>query len=336
MAKKPAKPAKTSKPAKKAVKPEPAKKIKAPAAKVADKPMKAMKETTSKSAAKGGKEVKDKDREKEKNKENGKVSNEQRIKHALKKLTGGTGKNTPQIFKVPSKKNTPMVFSLGEVRQLIKEKSTKTPAEIISTAGKIKTTANAKVVMPETQQKPRTLKSATMDDLLGLGKKENVAVGRVVRNEADVPAKWMPYYKKLNSMREKLAQSVVERSEQTLRTSGKDNAGDLSSYSQHIADAGTDAFDTDFALSLVSSDQGMMREIDAAIDRIFNGTYGICEVTHKPISRDRLNAVPFTRFSKEGQDQYEKIRRRSAQRVGIASSEDDDGNATAGGEDDES
>jgi RNA polymerase-binding transcription factor DksA len=102
----------------------------------------------------------------------------------------------------------------------------------------------------------------------------------------------------------------------------------LSGYGQHIADAGTDAADYDFGLNLVSNEQDLLREVELALNRIFNGTYGICEVTGKPISRDRLKAVPFTRFSKEGQDQYEKTARRTvAQRVGITASEDDDGPA---------
>lgn len=260
------------------------------------------------------------------------AANEQRIKHALKKLTGG-GKNTPTIFKLPTKKATPMVFSLSEVRDLIKEKAKKSPEEEAAAQAIIaRKAAAAKVAQMEVDHKPRVLKSATLDDLLGGGKKNKPAMEF---DESKVPMKWSGYYKKLKALRDRLAQSVEDRSEQTLRTSGKEAAGDLSSYGQHIADAGTDAFDTDFALSLVSSDQEMLREVEAAIARIFNGTYGVCEVTHKPISRDRLNAVPWTRFSKEGQDQWERTRRKSAQRVGISTTdEDEDGVSAPGGDDD--
>ena len=180
----------------------------------------------------------------------------------------------------------------------------------------------------EPAQKPRVLKSATLDDLLGGRKK-----GAVTHyDESKVPQKWMPFFKKLVALRERLTQSVGERSEQTLKTSVKESAGDLSSYD--MADSGTDTFDYDYSLSLVSSEQEMLREIDAAIARIYGGSYGICEVTGKPINRDRLNAVPFTRFSKEGQDQYEKTRRRTTQRVGITTGEEDseEGAAAAGDE----
>jgi RNA polymerase-binding transcription factor DksA len=80
-----------------------------------------------------------------------------------------------------------------------------------------------------------------------------------------------------------------------------------------MADAGTDSFDRDFALSMVSSEQEALYEIDEAIRRIREGNYGVCEITGKPISRERLKAVPFTRYSVEGQREIEKGRRRVVQ-----------------------
>jgi DnaK suppressor protein len=84
-----------------------------------------------------------------------------------------------------------------------------------------------------------------------------------------------------------------------------------------MADAGTDTFDRDFALSLVSSEQEALSEIEAAIKRIHNGTYGICEATQKPISKERLIAVPFTRYSTEAKKQVERHSHRAIQRGGL-------------------
>ena len=84
-----------------------------------------------------------------------------------------------------------------------------------------------------------------------------------------------------------------------------------------MADAGTDTFDRDFALSLVSNEQEALSEVEAAIKRVHAGTYGICELTGKPISRDRLLAVPFTRYSAEAQKELEKTKHYSVQRAGI-------------------
>ena len=73
-----------------------------------------------------------------------------------------------------------------------------------------------------------------------------------------------------------------------------------------MADAGTDSFDRDFALSRASSEQDAVYEIDEAMMRIRRGTYGICELTGKPIERHRLEAIPWTRFSAEAEKLLEK------------------------------
>jgi DnaK suppressor protein len=62
------------------------------------------------------------------------------------------------------------------------------------------------------------------------------------------------------------------------------------------------------ALSLISSEQNALYEIDQALRRIRDGTYGICEATGKPIPEDRLNAVPWTRFTLEVEEQLERER----------------------------
>ncbi len=80
-----------------------------------------------------------------------------------------------------------------------------------------------------------------------------------------------------------------------------------------MADSGTENFDRDFVLSLVSSEQEALSEIEAAIKRIANGTYGVCEITGKPIKKERLQAVPFTRHSLEGQRQLESSKQHTIQ-----------------------
>jgi DnaK suppressor protein len=76
-------------------------------------------------------------------------------------------------------------------------------------------------------------------------------------------------------------------------------------YSMHPADAATDSFDRDLVLALASFDQEGLYEIDAALRRIDDGTYGVCELTGKPISWERLEAMPWTRFSVEGERSVE-------------------------------
>ena len=67
--------------------------------------------------------------------------------------------------------------------------------------------------------------------------------------------------------------------------------------SLNSSDAGTETFDRDVALSMVANEQDALNEIEDAIDRIFDGSFGVCQETQKPIKKNRLKAVPFTRFS---------------------------------------
>lgn len=253
------------------------------------------------------------------------INKEEHIKKVLKKLSGAS-KNTPTAFRLPSRKNTPILFSMDDMQGVLKQAKVTAQKEEEAVAKQSLADEKEKIEKMEAQLKPRTLKSASLDDLLGgglsAGRANTQAAKRKMRNEIDVPKKWISYYRALMDMRDRLTMSVEERTEQT-KASAKDSSGNLSSYGQHIGDAGTDAYEFDFALSMVSSEQEMLREVDAAIDRIFNGTYGICEQTGKPISRERLKVVPFTRFSKEGQDLHEKTKRRTVQRVGIASDDND-------------
>ena len=139
-----------------------------------------------------------------------------------------------------------------------------------------------------------------------------------------MPEKFKRFHKLLIELRTHLTEGIELHSEETLKRSAKDDAGDLSSYGQHMADAGTDTFDRDFALSLVSSEQDALSEIEAAINRIYDGTYGVCEITGKAIAKDRLGAVPFTRYSTEAQKDLERNRHRKRAQAGLFGEHGDD------------
>jgi DnaK suppressor protein len=83
-----------------------------------------------------------------------------------------------------------------------------------------------------------------------------------------------------------------------------------------MADSGTDNFDRDFALSLLSSDQDAIYEIEEALKRIEKKTYGVCELTGKAIPKARLEAIPWTRFTVEAQAQLEKEGALKSRRLG--------------------
>lgn len=113
-----------------------------------------------------------------------------------------------------------------------------------------------------------------------------------------VKAEWQVFYDRLLELRDQLLRQM--------NGLAKESAQEMASYSLHMADSGTDAFDRDFALSLLSSDQDAIFEIDQALQRMERKTYGICELTSKPIPKARLEAIPWTRFTVQAQAQLER------------------------------
>jgi DnaK suppressor protein len=96
--------------------------------------------------------------------------------------------------------------------------------------------------------------------------------------------------------RAEISGNVVEIEGETLKKSRLDASGDLSSMPIHMADLGTDNYEQEFALGLMDGERRILHEIDAALQRIQDGTYGICEGTGEPIPRLRLEAQPWARY----------------------------------------
>ena len=204
-------------------------------------------------------------------------------------------------------------FSMEDVRSILSNRDNDDPkadsGELDSTNGK---TAKGK---DPAAQKARTSKvkkvqTASIDDILGLA--PSTASARPIRDEKKVPKQWLSYYNNLMSLRASLKGALGERSSETLGTSARESSGELSLNS---SDAGTETFNRDIAFSMVASEQEALVEIEDAIDRIFDGTYGICQETKKPIKKKRLKVVPFTRFSLDGQNLYEQRKRRDGDPV---------------------
>jgi len=103
----------------------------------------------------------------------------------------------------------------------------------------------------------------------------------------------------LMEKRREILRNVTEFEDEALRKSRMDATGDLSSMPIHMADLGTDNYEQEFALGLMDSERKLLREIDNALVRLENKTYGICEGTGKPISKARLEAQPWARYCVE-------------------------------------
>lgn len=164
----------------------------------------------------------------------------------------------------------------------------------------------AKKALAPIPAKGRAVRAATAASILGVASPASPPNG-----QPPVKADWAKYYRNLLDLRERLLNQMSGLA--------KESAEEMDSYSLHMADSGTDNFDRDFALSLLSSDQDAIYEIDEALKRIQRGTYGVCELTGKPIPKARLDAIPWTRFTVDAQAQLERegaLRQRRLAAVG--------------------
>jgi DnaK suppressor protein len=99
--------------------------------------------------------------------------------------------------------------------------------------------------------------------------------------------------------RREIISNVNEMEGEALKQSRLDASGDLSSMPIHMADIGTDNYEQEFALGLMDGERKLLREIDDALQRVEDKTYGICEGTGKPIPKARLEAQPWARYCVE-------------------------------------
>jgi len=94
-----------------------------------------------------------------------------------------------------------------------------------------------------------------------------------------------------------------------LKVNPRDSAGEVGGYSFHMADAGTDSMEREISFDIASKEGRLLREIDDALRRIYNGVYGICEASGANISRARLEALPWARYTLQEQENMERMQR---------------------------
>jgi RNA polymerase-binding protein DksA len=120
--------------------------------------------------------------------------------------------------------------------------------------------------------------------------------GKPRKNQAGLSPRELEHFRDLLlEKRRELVGDMYSMESEALRSSGSN----LSNLPVHMADMGTDNYEQEFTLGLVEKDRGLLREINAALAKIQNGTYGICEGTNKPINKVRLEAQPWAKHSIE-------------------------------------
>lgn len=183
-------------------------------------------------------------------------------------------------------------FSMSDVDRIIAERGNTSEEAVIDVCKKVETQIRQAPVAEK-----RVLKSATLSDILGFNPKKPQVAEAEKPQDVGIPKKWQKYYKKLLSLKSKIQN-------------------------------GTDDEDID----LSSNPQQILQEIEAAIRRMKDGSYGICEITNAPISPERLESIPYTRYSLEGQKQMEEAKRirllaQQANQQRISESDDEEGDS---------
>jgi RNA polymerase-binding protein DksA len=121
--------------------------------------------------------------------------------------------------------------------------------------------------------------------------------GKPRKNQAGLVSKELEHFRDLLlAKRRELVGDMSAMEREALRTSGGTN---LSTLPIHMADMGTDNYEQEFTLGLVEKDRNLLKEINSALAKIMNGTFGLCEGTGKPIGMARLEAAPWAKFSIE-------------------------------------
>ena len=106
--------------------------------------------------------------------------------------------------------------------------------------------------------------------------------------------------------KEEILNDLKHISDDTLRKSQKEASGDISGYTYHMADVATDNYDREFSLGLASNERKSLYELDDALKRIEEGTFGICDDCKSSITKIRLKAVPSARLCIKCQQKREK------------------------------
>lgn len=106
--------------------------------------------------------------------------------------------------------------------------------------------------------------------------------------------------------KEEVLDEIKHISEDTLKKSQKEASGDISGYTYHMADVATDNYDREFSLGLASNERKLLYELDDALKKIEDATFGKCEECKGIIAKSRLKAVPYARLCVRCQERKEK------------------------------
>ncbi|MBK1854680.1 TraR/DksA family transcriptional regulator [Verrucomicrobiaceae bacterium 5K15] len=217
------------------------------------------------------------------------------VKRAAKKSTKAAPKKAVKktaakktVVKKAAKKTAKKAPAKKAVAKKVEKKKTTAKKAAKKTAAKKevkKSPAKAKkaaAVKPETKKPVQPAQPKEPVKLTGFAKKQ---------------------YQRLLDLRDSIMDAMNGITTDTLKnTDGMETGGG----GMHTGDAGSDAYDRDFALNLLAKEQDSLSEIEQAIERAERGVYGICEMSGERIPNERLEAIPFARYTVRCQEEWEK------------------------------
>ena len=236
-------------------------------------------------------------------------------KAAAPKASGkaAQAKNAPKpIVKKATAKSTPAAQKpAAKTKPAAKAPAAKAPAKSSPKAAAKSEPAPAKDSVKAAPPAPKRAPKATTPPPSPLGKMPR----RRIDDEIEItiepvkgPVKMTPWLikqkKRLTDLRDSYLNAIEGVANETIRMRPEDGAN--SAFGMHQADAGSDAYDRDFALSLLGKEQDALYEINEALKRIEQGVYGICEMSAQKIPQERLEALPFTRYTVACQERIER------------------------------
>ena len=200
-------------------------------------------------------------------------------------------------------------------KKVAKKTAKKTAAKKAAKKPADKKAGKKKAAVKKASKKPVVKKAPAKKAAAKKGAAKKVAAKKVAAKKAPAkkaspkkPVKLTIFVKKqrqrLLDLKDDLMDAMYGVQQETLRNGP--SGSEASGSGMHQGDAGSDAYDRDFALNLLSKEQDALEEIQAALERITAGSYGICEISGKKIPQARLEAMPFARLTVECQSQWEK------------------------------
>ena len=204
-----------------------------------------------------------------------------------------------------------MQLTFSSKRYMATTKKTKTTEATEKKAAATDKPAAKKKCTPKASKKespaPAAAKKVTVRDTLTAEEKARVKKLKETLALLKADPEWPKFLQEQKEALMNLRDELLPNMQSVTRDHLRSGASNVSSSSgQHIGDAGSEAEVRDLTIRLLDKDREQLFEIDAALERIRRGTYGICEISLDPIPKKRLQVRPFCRLTVKCQEEYEK------------------------------